>query len=141
MVIPAIHFLKLFALGYPAFMLLDSLFLGVIMRGVYQSEVGSIARSYNGQMQISIAPGVLVWALIVIGSIILALPHARGGTLAHAFAWGAFYGLVLYGTYDLTNYAVLARWTLFISVIDIAWGMLSNGLLLMWLVWLDAKLS
>ena len=49
--------------------------------------------------------------------------------------WGAFYRLILHGVYDLTNYAVLAQWSLFITLVDLAWGTLANGLLLMVLEW------
>jgi uncharacterized membrane protein len=36
---------------------------------------------------------------------------------------GALFGLVAFATYDMTNLATLKRWSLQMSLIDIAWGM------------------
>ncbi len=136
MVYEALRFIKLVTSGYVAFIALDTLFLGYMMRGIYQSEIGSIARSQNNQMKILLIPGLLVWALLVIGAVVLVLPRCQGLPLTQSFLWGAFYGLIVYGVYDLTNYAVLARWSLFITFIDIAWGMFANGLIVVLLTWL-----
>ena len=35
---------------------------------------------------------------------------------------GAFLGLAMYATYDLTNLATLKEWPLKITAIDLAWG-------------------
>ncbi len=43
-------------------------------------------------------------------------------SLLSAAGWGALYGLIGYGIYDLTNRATLARWSLKMTVIDMAWG-------------------
>jgi uncharacterized membrane protein len=39
-----------------------------------------------------------------------------------ALAMGALLGLLAYGTYDLTNLAVMKGFTLKIALIDMAWG-------------------
>jgi uncharacterized membrane protein len=41
--------------------------------------------------------------------------------------WGSVFGLVLYGVYDLTNRAILEKWSLRMTVADILWGMLLCG--------------
>jgi uncharacterized membrane protein len=38
-------------------------------------------------------------------------------------------GLVTYGIYDMTNLAVLEKWTLTVSLADIAWGGVLNGMM------------
>ena len=40
---------------------------------------------------------------------------------------GAFLGLVMYATYDLTNLATLRDWPLKITLIDLAWGSFVTG--------------
>ena len=35
---------------------------------------------------------------------------------------GAFFGLITYATYDLTNLAVLPDWPLLLTVVDLVWG-------------------
>lgn len=38
-------------------------------------------------------------------------------------ATGAFFGLVAYATYDLTNLATLEGWPVVVTVVDLCWGM------------------
>ncbi|MDD3679683.1 MAG: DUF2177 family protein, partial [Candidatus Shapirobacteria bacterium] len=70
---------------------------------------------------------ILVYFLIPLGLLLLVLPKTNGVWFWGLF-WGAFYGLVVYGVYDLTNYAILADWTLKLTIVDILWGMSLNGL-------------
>ena len=131
------HFAKLFAGGFTFFLCADMLWIGFIMRKTYQSYLGPLMRTTNGALQVNWSAGIAVWALIVLGAIIFALPRAYAASYAITFAWGALYGLVLYGVYDLTNYALLANWPLAMTFIDICWGICVNGLLLVVIKWLD----
>lgn len=45
--------------------------------------------------------------------------------LRAALLRGAVVGGAMYGFYDLTNYATLARWTVGMSVVDTLWGALA----------------
>lgn len=42
---------------------------------------------------------------------------------------GALYGLILYGTVDLTNCALLTHWGWTVALVDMAWGCLANATL------------
>ncbi len=55
-------------------------------------------------------------------------PLGKHASLMDLFLYGAFFGLVTYGTYDLTNYATLREWPVFLVVIDMCWGALLSGL-------------
>ncbi len=55
-------------------------------------------------------------------------PGLRSGRPLDAMGWGALFGLVAYGTYDLTNQATLRLWSTRLSLIDMAWGALITGL-------------
>ena len=35
---------------------------------------------------------------------------------------GAFFGLVTYATYDLTNHATVKNWPWIVTVVDLCWG-------------------
>ena len=50
-------------------------------------------------------------------------PAVAAGSWRRALGVGAFFGLVVYGVYELTNWAVLADWPAGLVPIDIAWGM------------------
>jgi uncharacterized membrane protein len=49
-------------------------------------------------------------------------PALETGRWSTALAYGALFGLVAYGTYDLTNYATLRPWSLGLTVSDMVWG-------------------
>ena len=127
--------LKLFLISYPVFVLMDTLWLGVLMRSSYQKQLGVLMKA--GQ-EINWLAALLVWALIVLGALVFVLPKTDG-TLVSGLLWGALYGLVLYGVYDLTNLTLIKGWPLMITMIDIAWGMTVSGLLVGFLVWLNAR--
>ena len=40
---------------------------------------------------------------------------------------GAFFGLVAYATYDLTNLATLKNWPLPVTIVDLGWGALGEA--------------
>ena len=63
----------------------------------------------------------MTWALIVIGIMVFVLPQA-GGVWWKSLLFGAFFGFVVYGVYDLTNYAVLKDFPGIMVVVDMAWG-------------------
>jgi uncharacterized membrane protein len=83
-----------------------------------------------------------VYLLIPGGILVFVRPRLRAeGTAVAALGWGAAYGLVVYGVYDLTNRAVLEHWPLAITLADILWGCVICGVtsMVMWAV--DARLA
>jgi len=46
-----------------------------------------------------------------------------GGDAVRALSLGALFGLFAYGTYNITNLAVMRDWSVSLTLIDIAWGM------------------
>ena len=69
---------------------------------------------------------ILVYFLLAIGVVFFVLPKADN--YVHALLWGALFGFVVYGVYDLTNYALLDNWSLSITLIDMLWGAVLCGL-------------
>jgi len=105
------------------FLALDTVWLGVVGGSLYTSVLGDIM--LNG---FRIVPAVLFYALQITGILVFVLPLARQqGRLSAAVAYGAFYGICTYGTYDLTNHAVLRVWTTQLTVIDMVWGAIVTG--------------
>jgi uncharacterized membrane protein len=63
------------------------------------------------------------YAVYVIGVVVLVvLPSASTGSWVNALLGGALLGLVAYGTYDMTNMAVLKGYQLPVALVDMAWG-------------------
>ena len=117
------HIAKVYVFLVPIFAAVDFLWLGVIMSGFYKAELGPLAR----RMGDSLAPvkwaAVMVWLLIPLGIILFVLPRSTASDpYLTGLVWGFIYGVILYAVYDLTNYAVLARWSLKMTLADILWG-------------------
>jgi len=98
---------------------LDLLWLGIVARGFYRREVGHLMADKVGW------PAALVFYVLYGGGVLYfcTLDALRGGGMRTALQHGAVLGLLVYGTYDLTNMAVLRDWGPRVSAADILWGM------------------
>lgn len=114
---------KLYLVVLPAFLLLDFLWLGVLMKHFYDAEIGDLARRSGGSLAPRWPVAILFYALFPAGIVAFVRP-AMGDNAAvwQAAAWGAAFGLFTYGTYDLTNLAVLEKWSYRLTAVDLAWG-------------------
>lgn len=99
-------------------MALDLLWLGVLARGFYRRELGHLMAERVGW-----PAAFLFYVLYGAGvSYFCTAPALREGGLRAALQHGAALGLLAYGTYDLTNMAVLRDWGPRVSAVDVAWG-------------------
>lgn len=72
---------------------------------------------------------LLFYPLYALGLYIFVIkPFNQHASLANLFLHGAFFGIVTYGTYDLTNYATLKEWPVLLVVMDMFWGAFVSGL-------------
>ena len=114
---------KLLLIVAPLVLLIDLIWLGVLMKGFYQAEIGELARRSGGALAPRWPAAILVYLLIPAGIVLFVRPAmGNQATLWQAFVWGALFGLVLYGVYDLTNRSILEKWPLRLTIVDIAWG-------------------
>jgi len=109
------------------FLILDGIWLGLIANKMYIETLSPILRLSNGSIQPNWPAAIVVYIALISGIMLFVLPNA-GGNLLSALLWGAFFGFVTYATYDFTNLAVLANWSLKMSIIDTIWGMVLCGL-------------
>jgi uncharacterized membrane protein len=117
--------LKLAALGAVAFMVLDGIWLGVLMKGFYREQLAPIVRLADGAIAPHWPSAFVVYVLLGSGIALFAVP--RAADLAAAAAYGALFGLVVYGVYDFTNYSTLRQWPFVLVVADVAWGMVASA--------------
>jgi uncharacterized membrane protein len=102
------------------FVVLDAIWLGLLMKDFYRRHLGHIARMADGGLDPVWPAAALVYPALAGGLTVLVL--ARAKSPAEALLLGAFFGLVTYGVYDLTNHATLRGWPVVLTVVDIAWG-------------------
>jgi uncharacterized membrane protein len=128
--------LKQWAAGLAAFMVIDFLWIGVIANGFYRRELGPLLRTDGDRLDPRWVPALLLYAMVVAGLMLFALPRARGGGLAETMAWSALFGVIGYGVYDLTNYATMQGFPLKVAAVDMVWGGVVCGLTgaALWLV-------
>lgn len=107
-----------------AFVLLDAVWLSLVAIDLFQKWLGPILRP--APMVGAIIAFYLVYA---IGLAVLAVRPALAGNSWPMAAWaGAVLGLTAYATFDLTNLAVIERWTIGLAIADIAWGVTASTL-------------
>ena len=107
-----------YAVSLFVFLALDFAWLGVVARGFYRVQMGPLMREDVQWLPALIFYGLFVAAILVF----VVLPAAERGSLLRAVVLGAFFGLVTYATYDLTNLAVLRGFRTQMALVDMAWG-------------------
>ena len=87
---------------------------------MYKQEVGAL-------MELKVPPALIFYVIFLLGLIFFVINPNQNNTLINVFLIGAFFGLVTYGTYDLTVYASMNIFSLKLVIADILWGMLLSG--------------
>ena len=113
-------YLKLYLASLAAFLLIDMLWLGVVARGFYRQHLGFLLSPSPNW-----AAAIVFYLLFIAGLLVFAvLPGLKAGAPGKAIALGAFFGLVTYATYDLTNLATIKGWPLLVTAVDMLWGLI-----------------
>jgi len=94
---------------------LDLLFLGLIAKGFFQSQVGDMLGD------VRLAPAVLFYCLYIVG-ILIFVSASADATWRSTLIYGALFGFFCYATFELTSLSLLKHWTWPVVVVDIAWG-------------------
>ncbi|MEO8422167.1 MAG: DUF2177 family protein [Hyphomicrobium sp.] len=90
---------------------------------LYRQTLGDVLLT-----ELRIAPAAAFYLMYPAGLVIFAvIPALKSGSPATALLLGALLGLFAYGTYELTNFATIRNWTLQITLIDIAYGIVASG--------------
>ena len=114
--------MKLYAIAFVStavvFLALDFVWLGVIAKDFYRSQLGPLLLEKP-----LLGVAVAFYLLYAIGIVTFAVaPALTADSWLWAMTAGAFFGLVAYSTYDLTNLATLRGWSINLALVDIAWG-------------------
>ena len=117
--------ITLAALGAVAFLVLDGVWLGLLMKNFYREQLAPIVRLADGGIAPNWPAAFVVYALLGIGIALFVIPRAP--TVALAAAYGALFGLVVYGVYDFTNYSTLRQWPFVLTLADVAWGAVASA--------------
>jgi uncharacterized membrane protein len=101
------------------FFVIDLAWLGLVARNMYSRYIGHLMSS-----RVNWVAAVVFYLAFIVGILIFAVyPAVDKGSIPQAVVRGALFGFFAYSTYDLTNLATLKDWPLFITIVDITWGM------------------
>lgn len=116
-------FFWLYLITLPTLAVIDLVWIVGVAQSFYKAQLGSL-----------LATNTVWWAaavfylMYVAGLIFFVIqPAVEKQSLAYAIFAGAFFGLIAYGTYDLTNLATTANWPLTMTLVDMAWGTIAGG--------------
>lgn len=113
---------KAFAATLPVFAVLDAIWLASMKR-FYRAELDRLMSP-----RVNWGAAAAFYLIFAAGLAFFAVLPSQQRALHEAFLTGAFFGLVTYGTYDLTNLATLTGWPARLSAIDMAWGSVLCGI-------------
>lgn len=115
--------LKIYLTTMIVFFLVDILWLGLISKKLYSEYLGHLMSP-----KVNWTAALIFYALFIAGLVFFVInPALAKDSLKYAILVGGFFGLIAYGTYDLTNLATLKDWPLNITIIDLVWGTFLNG--------------
>ena len=117
MELQSVLFWKLYGVAFLVLCVIDLIWLGWIARDFYREQLGLLMkRDVNWW-----AAGVF-YLLFILGLVYFVVFPAHAQALQFALINGAFFGLVAYATYDLTNLATLENFPWKIAIVDLVWG-------------------
>jgi uncharacterized membrane protein len=106
-----------------AFGVLDGAWITLFVAPLYKRTLGPVMLE-----QFRTAPAIIFYLLEILGIMVFVVPAVPGAqSVAQNFLFGALFGLFTYSTLDLTSFAILRPWTLYLTVTDIAWGCFVTG--------------
>ncbi len=116
-------FAKLFLIALPVFLAIDIVWLTLVAKNFYANQIGYLmAKNPN------LIAALIFYLIFIAGLIVFVITPALDNKMwTQALLVGAFFGLVTYATYDLTNLATVKDWPLIITIVDLIWGMVLSA--------------
>ena len=105
------------------FLLIDMLWLSFSVKFFYKPQLGNLLNEKP-----VIWAAILFYLIYVLGLAIIVLqPAINNDSIKNVFLIGIVFGVVAYGTYNLTNMATIKNWSPYVVLVDIIWGGLLTG--------------
>lgn len=115
--------LAIWAIAAVIMIAIDMVWLTWLGRGFYMQEIGGLLLDTP-----NLPAALAFYVLYSVGVVVIIIaPALETQSAVRALIYGVIFGLVAYGTYDLTNLAVMKGFTTKIALIDMAWGGLITG--------------
>jgi uncharacterized membrane protein len=114
------------------FLAIDAVWLSTAARLVYRPEIGQLLKD-----QPDFLVAFAFYAIYALGLLVfIIVPNLAAADYGKALLYGAFFGLVAYATYDMTNLSTMKGFTTKIAVIDMVWGSFLSASVSVLAIWL-----
>ncbi len=111
-------YIQLYLVVLGAFFVIDMLWLGLVAKKFYRDQLGFLMGA-----KVNWPAAIIFYLLFILGLVFfVVMPSLGQDSWFYALWTGAFFGLICYATYDLTNLATLKDWPLKVTLVDLAWG-------------------
>jgi len=111
-------FIKLYAIAFPVFLVIDMIWLGLVAKNFYAKHLGFLMKT-----NVNWTAAIIFYLLFIIGLVVFVItPALQKNSWVAALLLGALFGLITYATYDLTNLATIKNWPIIVTIIDLIWG-------------------
>jgi uncharacterized membrane protein len=119
------------------FFVIDLFWLGFAAKGFYERHIGGLLRD-----QVNWVAAGLFYSLYIGGIQIFVLQPAlqSGSGILRTAIMGGLLGLFAYGTFDLTSLALIRKWSVTVTVVDMLWGTILTGATAAATLWLTRTL-
>ena len=105
------------------FLIIDVLWLSITVKSLYRPALGDLLKDKPVMWA-----AVLFYIIYMIGvALIILKPALANDSILQALWTGVVFGVVAYGTYNLTNMATVKNWSASIVWIDMLWGGFLTG--------------
>jgi Predicted membrane protein len=106
------------------FLAIDAVWLSFIIIDFFTAQLGDALLE---KPNLAIAAGF--YLIYAAGVVFFAVrPALASQSWRVALGYGAFLGVLAYGTYDLTNLATLKAWSWQVVAVDVPWGTFLTGI-------------
>jgi uncharacterized membrane protein len=102
----------------------DYFWLGTFMAEFYKSHIGDVLLA-----QPRLGPAFAFYLMYIAGLLFFAVNQGIAKqSLINSALRSALFGILCYGTYDLSNWATLTMWTADITAADMVWGAIVSSI-------------
>jgi len=113
-----VYYIKLYFVTLAAFLAIDAVWLALVAQTFYRRYLDWLMAANPNWIA-----ALAFYLLFVVGVLVfVVVPGVEDGSLRRTLLKGALFGLIAYGTYDLTNQATVKNWPLTITAVDMVWG-------------------
>ena len=99
---------------------IDFMWIQLVMKEQYNKMIPDIQ---NDSMIVRLFPTLLAYIVIILSILLFSLPKvSREYRIKDSLIYGGLLGMLMYGMFSFTNYAVISKWNLKVVMLDVVWG-------------------